>query len=228
MTTASLAKVLSPVQVTAGGVGIIIGAGIYVLIGEAASEAGGAVWLSFLLAAVLCGLTGLSYCELAAAFPTAAAEYEYTRRAFPEVIAFLVGWFMIGGLLVAAATVSLGFGRYLGHFVDVDREAAALALLGALFLLGATGIRQAGMLILILSIIQVSGLLMVIAIGMPSLGDHSLAPTAGVTGVIGGAGLVFFAFIGFDEVITLGEETADPVRTVPRALLRSLAISTGL
>lgn len=226
--SAGLAKVLSPLQVTAGGVGIIIGAGIYVLIGEATAEAGGAVWFSFLLAAVLCGLTGLSYCELAAAYPTAAAEYEYSRRAFPEVVAFLVGWFMIAGLVVAAATVSLGFGRYLDHFVEVDHTVAAVALLGALLILSATGIRQAGIAILVLSLIQVGGLLLVIAIGLPSVGDHSLTQSNGAAGLVGGAALVFFAFIGFDEVITLGEETADPVRTIPRALLTALAISTGL
>ncbi len=224
----ALAKTLSPLQVTAGGVGIIIGAGIYVLIGEATAEAGGAVWFSFLLAAVLCGLTGLSYCELAAAFPTAAAEYEYSRRAFPEVVAFLTGWFMMGGLIVAAATVSLGFGRYLGQFFEVNGEVAALGLLSALFLLSVTGIRQAGAVILVLSLIQVAGLLAVIAIGMPSLGEHSLTASTGTAGIIGGAALVFFAFIGFDEVITLGEETADPVRTFPRALLAALALSTLL
>lgn len=230
MTTAapSLARVLSPVQVTAGGVGIIIGAGIYVLIGEATAEAGGAVWASFLLAAVLCGLTGLSYCELAAAYPTAAAEYEYSRRAFPEVVAFLVGWLMMTALVVAAATVSLGFGRYVGHFFDVEPRVAALGLLAALFLLSASGIRQAGAVMLLLSLIQVGGLALVIAIGLPSLGDHSLTQSTGPAGIVGGAALVFFAFIGFDEVITLGEETADPVRTVPRALLTALAISTVL
>jgi APA family basic amino acid/polyamine antiporter len=223
-----LAKTLHPVQVTAAGVGIIIGAGIYVLIGEAAAESGGIVWLSFLLAAALCALTGLSYCELSAAYPTAAAEYEYSRRAFPEAVAFLTGWFMVTGLVVAAATVSLGFGRYLNQFVELDPRVAAVGLIAVLFLLGVSGIRQAGAAILVLSMVQVAGLLFVIVLGLGSLGDHSLTASNGAGGVIGGAALVFFAFIGFDEVITLGDETADPVRTVPRALLAALAISTVL
>jgi APA family basic amino acid/polyamine antiporter len=224
----TLSKTLGPLQVTAGGVGIIIGAGIYVLIGEATKEAGGIVWLAFLLAAVLCVLTGLSYAELSSAFPSVASEYAYTQRAFPEWVAFLVGWVMVTGLIVAGATVSLGFGRYAGQFLGVDPKPAALALLAGLLVIGVSGIRQAGALMLVLSSIQVLGLVAVIAIGLPSLGDHSLTASHGVGGVIGGAALVFFAFIGFDEVITLSEETPDPVRTVPRALLVSLGIATVL
>ena len=78
--TPALSPSLSPLQVTAGGVGIIIGAGIYVLIGEATAAAGSLVWASFLLAAALCVLTGLSYAELSAAFPSVASEYDYSRR----------------------------------------------------------------------------------------------------------------------------------------------------
>ncbi|MGE3077231.1 MAG: APC family permease [Dehalococcoidia bacterium] len=223
-----LERALGPIQVTAGGVGIIVGAGIYVLIGEAAGEAGSAVWVSFLLAAVLCGLTGLSYAELAAMFPSAAAEFEYTRQAFPEWLAFLVGWMMVAGLVVAAATVALGFGQYAGQFFDVAPEWAGLGLLLFLLIVGASGIRQAGLLIVGLSTVQVLGLVAVITIGLPSFGDHSLSLSGHGAGIVSGAALVFFAFIGFDEVITLGEETRDPKRTVPRALLAALAISTAL
>ncbi|MGE0601344.1 MAG: APC family permease [Dehalococcoidia bacterium] len=223
-----LERALGPIQVTAGGVGIIVGAGIYVLIGEAAGEAGSAVWASFLLSALLCGLTGLSYAELAGMFPSAAAEFEYTRQAFPEWLAFLVGWMMVAGLVVAAATVALGFGRYAGQFFDIEPEWAGLGLLVFLLIVGASGIRQAGLLIVGLSTVQVLGLLAVIAIGLPSFGDHSLSLSGHTSGIVSGAALVFFAFIGFDEVITLGEETKDPTRTVPRALLAALAISTAL
>lgn len=217
--TPALSPSLSPLQVTAGGVGIIIGAGIYVLIGEATAEAGSLVWASFLLAAALCVLTGLSYAELSAAFPSVASEYDYSRRAFPEWVAFLVGWVMIAGLIAAAATVSLGFAQYAREFVDIGLKPGALLLLAGLLVLSATGIRQAGLLILVLSTIQVAGLLAVIALGLPSLGDHSLTVSGSAGGVIGGAALVFFAFIGFDEVITLSEETrpgADSSEGAPR------------
>lgn len=224
----ALERALGLPQVTAAGVGIIIGAGIYVLIGEAAGEAGNALWMSFLLAAVLCTVTGFSYAELASMFPSAGAEFDYTRQALPEWVAFLVGWVMVVGLVVAAGTVSLGFGRYFGEFIDVDARFPAMGLLIALFVLGASGMRHSGRVILALSAVQVGGLLAVIIFSVPFIGDQDLSASHGGQGIVGAAALVFFAFIGFDEVITLAEETQNPTRTVPRALLAALGISAAL
>ena len=223
-----LRRVLGPVEVTASGVGIIIGAGIYVLIGAATAEAGSAVWLSFGLAAGLCALTGLSYAELASMFPSAGAEYEYTRRAFAEPVAFVVGWTMVVGLVVAAATIAVGFAHYLRYFVDVPIPVAAVAVLVVDAAIAAGGMHRSARLSVGLSALQVAGLLFVIAIGVGHIGTRSVVADASVGGVVGGAALVFFAFIGFDEVITLAEETRDPTRVIPRALLLSLAISTAL
>src|SRR6185436_4807251 len=196
MPPVGLRRVLGLVEVTAGGVGIIIGAGIYVLLGAATAHAGPLVWVAFLIAAGLSALTGLSYAELSSMFPSAAGEYEYTRQAWPEWVAFVVGWTMIMGLLVAAATVSLGFGRYAGHFVDVDSRAAALALLLAVSVIATLGIKQSARLTLILSAVQVGGLVLVVAIGAPHVGDVELFSGPGAAGVLGAAALVFFAFIG--------------------------------
>jgi basic amino acid/polyamine antiporter, APA family len=225
---ASLRRVLGLTEVTAGGVGIIVGAGIYVLLGAATAQAGPLVWVAFLIAAVLSALTGLSYAELSSMFPSAAGEYEYTRHAWPEWIAFVVGWTMIMGLVVAAATVSIGFGRYVAYFIDVDARLAALGLLVAVSLIATLGIKQSARLTVGLSAVQVGGLLLVVAIGAPHVGDVDLLAGPGAAGVLGAAALVFFAFIGFDEVITLAEETRDPTRTVPRALLLALGLSTLL
>lgn len=214
-----LRRVLGPLEVTASGVGIIIGAGIYVLLGAATAEAGNAVWLSFALAAVLCALTGLSYAELASMYPNAGAEYDYTRRVFAERWAFLVGWTMVIGLMVAAAAIAVGFAHYLQYFVDVPLAAAAVALLAFDAVVAVSGIRRSARLTLALSALQVVGLLVVIAIGIPHLGSENLVVGASVSGVLGGAALVFFAFIGFDEVITLAEETREPTKVIPRALL---------
>ena len=227
-TGGSLRPVLGLTQVTASGVGIIIGAGIYVLLAPATAHAGGLVWLSFLLAAGLCGLTGLAYAELASMFPRAGAEYEYTRQVAPEPVAFVVGWVMAVGLLIAAATISLGFGRYLQTFVDVDERLGAWSLLAAVTLVGWAGIRRASWLVLALTAVQMGGLLVVIAIGVDHVGDVDLFSGHGIGGVTSGAALVFFAFIGFDEVITLSEETVDPTRTIPRALVLALGISALL
>ncbi len=226
--TPSLRRVLGLVEVTAGGVGIIIGAGIYVLLGAATAEAGPLVWVAFLGAAVLSALTGLSYAELSSMFPSAAGEYEYTRHAMPEWLAFVVGWTMILGLVVAAATVSIGFARYVGYFIDIDARLASLALLVIVSLVAMIGIKQSARLTVALSAVQVGGLVFVAAIGLPHVGDVDLLSGPGLGGVLKAAALVFFAFIGFDEVITLAEETQDPTRTVPRALLLALGLSAVL
>lgn len=223
-----LRRVLGLTQVTASGVGIIIGAGIYVLLGPATAQAGGLVWLSFVIAALLCGLTALSYAELASMFPSAGAEYEYTRQVFPSGVAFVVGWSMITGLVIAAATIALGFGRYLQEFVDVDARLGAWSLLVVVTLLALTGIRRSTWVVVILSAVQIGGLVFVAVIGLGHVGEVDLLSGKGASGVVGAAALVFFAFIGFDEVITLAEETRDPSRTIPRALFLALAISTFL
>ncbi len=223
-----LDRTLSFWQVTTTGVGIVIGAGIYVLIGEAAQEAGAALWIGFLLAAVLSALTGLSYAELAGMFPSAGAEYEYVRRAYNEFLGFIVGWMMIAANIIAAGAVSIGFGHYARHFFDVDRRVASLALLVVLTMIVASGIRRSIWLSVALAALQVGGLLMVIIAGAPHIGDRSLVEGGSIGGVLAASALVFFAFIGFDEVATLAEETHDAARVIPRALLLALGISAGL
>src|SRR5262245_58140451 len=224
----SLHRVLGLLEVTAGGVGIIIGAGIYVLLGAATAHAGSQVWIAFLIAAGLSALTGLSYAELTSMFPSAAGEYEYTRQALPEWVAFVVGWTMIVGLAVTAATVSIGFARYLGYFIEIGPRWASLGLLAVVSGVAMTGVKYSARLTVALSAVQVGGLGLVAAIGLPHVGDVDLLRGPGVAGVLPAAALVFFAFIGFDEVITLAEETRDPTRTVPRALLLALGLSTAL
>ena len=198
------------------------------LLGAAAEEGGAAVWLGFVVAAVLSVLTALSYMELASMYPSAGAEYEYTRQAFPRWAAFLVGWLMIAALMIAAAAISLGFARYLGHFTDLDVRLAAIGLLALVGAIAFIGIEESARLTMLLSAIQVGGLLFVIVVGAPDVGNADLLQGASVGGVFGAAALVFFAFIGFDEVITLSEETENPTRTVPLALLLALGISTLL
>jgi len=159
----SLRRVLGLLEVTAGGVGIIIGAGIYVLLGAATAEAGSLVWVAFLGAATLSALTGLSYAEL------------------PEWLAFVVGWTMIVGLVVAAATVSIGFARYVGYFIDVDIRLGSIALLVIASAVAMVGIKQSARLTVGLSAVQVGGLVFVAAIGLPHVMTQldSLAIIAG-------------------------------------------------
>ena len=225
---ARLDRALGLVQLTASGVGLIIGAGIYVLLSAATDEAGAGVWAGFAVAGLLSALTGLSYAELSSLYPKAGAEYDYVRHVAPPWTAFVVGWMMVAGLVIAAAAVALGFAAYLQRFVDVPLRVGAWGLLVVVAAIALAGIERSASVTVTLAAVQVGGLVLVIAVGLPHLGDHSLVDGMSVGGTLGAAALVFFAFIGFDEVITLAEETRDPRRTVPRALLLGLGISTLL
>ena len=227
MTDDAFKRVLGLPQVTMSGVAVIIGAGIFVLLGPATREAGGAVWLSFVFAGALSALTAFSYMELASMFPKAGSEHEFASQVFSRWVAVVVGWSMTAALVVAAATVSLGFGRYLNEFVSVDERLAAAVLLLIMAVVSYLGMERAAWLVILLALVEIGSLNAVIVIGVPSVGNHDLL-SGSFTGVLSAAGLVFFAFIGFDEVITLAEETRDPTWTVPRALLLALGISTLL
>jgi APA family basic amino acid/polyamine antiporter len=184
--------------------------------------------MSFLLSSALCALTAFSYMELSSMFPKAGSEHEFARQAFPRWIAATVGWSMAISLVVASATVALGFARYLQEFVQVDNRWAAIAVIALMSVVSTLGMERAVWVIVGLGLIEVGGLVWVCVVGLPFIGDVDLVGQPNLGGVFNGAALVFFAFIGFDEVITLAEETRDSHKTVPRALLLSLAISTVL
>jgi basic amino acid/polyamine antiporter, APA family len=224
----ALRRTLGLWQITVSGTGLVIGAGIYVLIGEAAGLAGSEIWLAFLVAAVMTGLTALSYAELTSMFPSASAEYEFARRAFNELTGFVAGWAMLVAFVIAAAAVAIGFGHYLGQFYAVDYRLSAGGLLVVLTFVVLSGIQRSIWLTTGLVVLQVGGLLLVMLAGLPHLGERDLLAGGSTSGVLSAAALVFFAFIGFDDIVTLSDDAADPRWTMPRALLLTLAISTAL
>ena len=226
--TDNFTRSLGVTHLTASGVGVIIGAGIYVLIGPATQRAGALVWASMLLASALCALTAFSYMELTSMFPKAGSEHEFARQVFPDWISFTTGWGMAIALVVASAAVSLGFARYLNEFIRVNEHVSSIVLLIAMGVLSLTGMQHVRWLVIGLSMIQVGGLIGVIVVGAHHIGDVSLTTGHGFSGILGGASMIFFAYIGFDEVITLAEESKEPHRTVPRALMSALVISTVL
>lgn len=219
---------LGLLQTTASGVAMVVGAGVFVLLAPATRDAGGAVWLAFVVAGGLSALTALSYMELASMFPRAGSEMEFASRVFPAWMSFLVGWSMGLALVVASATVALGFAGYMGQFVSWDARLMAVAMVAGAAALSAAGMAKASRVIVGLAVIQVGGLIWVVVLGIDRAGSADLLAGGGLGGVVSAAALIFFAFIGFDEVITLSEETRDPARTIPRALFLSLAISTVL
>lgn len=221
-------RVLGLPQVTISGVAVIIGAGIFVLLGPATQKAGGWVWLAFVVAAALSALTAFSYMELSSMYPRASAEHEFARQLYPRWVSATVGTAMSLALIVAAATVALGFSRYLNEFVAVDVRVAAVGIIGVCAVLSALGVERAVWVVVLLGIVEIGTLVVVSVIGLPSVNVSELTTGTGPGGIVAGAALVFFAFIGFDEVITLAEETRDPTRTIPRAVLLSLFVSTIL
>ncbi|OPX68212.1 MAG: putative fructoselysine transporter [Methanoregulaceae archaeon PtaB.Bin056] len=224
-----LARRLGFWEVTLSGIGIILGAGIYALIGTAAGTAGNAVWLSFVISALVAFFTALSYMELSSMMPDVGAEYEYTARAVGRRVAMVIGWLIIFSGILGAATVSLGFAGYLGGLLPVPVFAAAFLLIAALCGVLLLGVKESAWVAVGFTLIEVGGLLLIIAAGLPyfSRVDYLEMPL-GLSGVVTAAALVFFAYQGFEEMVKFSEETRRPERTVPFALITALAVSTVL
>ena len=214
---------------TLSGVGIILGAGIYVIIGAATRDAGSAVWLSFLMAAVLAGMTGLAYAELASMFPFAGASPAYIREAFGRHAGFVLGWLRLSISVISASAVAIGFGGYLAGLFDVPVVAAALAVLASSYAIVVWGVRETIAVAIVMTLLEAGGLVLVLALGADALGTRSLLEMPhGMLGLMTGAALVFFAFEGFEQIATLSEETRDPTRTIPRAILISIGATALL
>ncbi|KAF1078026.1 APC family permease [Methanogenium sp. MK-MG] len=227
--TPSLRRSLTFPAVVLSGVGVILGAGIYALIGEAAAVAGNAIWISFVLAALIASFTGLSYMELSSMFPGASAEYEYSRQPFGNMIAFLVGCMVILSGIVGAATVALGFAGYFAGATGAPVLPVAVCLLILLTIILLTGIRQSAAFVIVFTLIEAGGLIGIIIIGLPYIGsvDYFAAPE-GVPGIFAAAALIFFAYQGFEEIVKLSDETVRPERTIPAALLMAIGITIVL
>jgi basic amino acid/polyamine antiporter, APA family len=216
-------------HLTMYGAGIIIGAGIYVLIGEATAFAGNSVWISFLFGMIAAIFAGLSYCELTALFPKAAAEYTFVKNAFKNnFLAFIIGWLTAITSMITAATVSLGFGGYFSQFIDLPITISAILLIGILSVVNFIGIKESAWANSIFAIVTVAGLALIIFLGMTfevsEPIDYFETPN-GMTGIILAFILIFFAFIGFEDMANIAEEVKRPKKTLPRAIILSVVIS---
>ena len=222
-----LKRSLTLLDTTVAGVGIILGAGIYALIGVASGYSGNSLWLSFVLAAVMAVFTGLSYAELSSIFKSDSSEYEYARRAFNKKIAMIIGVFVILSGIFTAATVSIGFSNYLNALTGAPIMLFAVLLIILLSVINFIGIRFSMFFTWISTIVEFIGLLIIIAIGFKYFGSTDLlAFETGFNGVLRATALVFFAYMGFESVVKLAEETKEPRKTIPRALVLSIIITT--
>lgn len=183
---------------TASGVGMILGAGIYALIGNAAGVTGNSVWISFLLGAFISSFTGLSYAELSGMIPRAAAEVSYVKAAFRGNLApFLTGWIIIFTEVVTISTVALGFGGYFRGLFGVPIVFVSLFLIFLLSVLNFVGIEESSKVNIVFTIIEASGLLLIVILGIPYLGtvDYFEA-SQGFQGILKAGTLIFFAYLG--------------------------------
>ncbi|SDG23129.1 APC family permease [Thalassobaculum litoreum] len=232
-----LARRLGPGLLTLYGVGTTIGAGIYVLIGEVAARAGAWTPYSFLLAALLAGVTALSFTELSARMPKSAGEALYVREAFAsERLSLLVGLMVAAAGMISAASVVVGGVGYLRTLIAVPEAVAIVVLCATLGGLAVWGIAESTLAAAVLTLVEIGGLVLVVATGVAVGGAGGLpvaeilAPTAPfpLVGVFAGAVLAFYAFIGFEDIVNVAEEVKAPARTMPIAIVATLVIAGGL
>src|SRR5690348_1177653 len=287
----SLKRTLGPVNLITLGIGAIIGTGIFVLTGPvAATAAGPAIILSFIIAGIGCAFAGLCYAEFAALLPIAGSSYSYAYTTLGEIVAWVIGWALVLEYAFGAATVAVGWSGYVGSLLqdfgipispslsyapgtevvkysgrweplaslpkDLQAGAAALphvisrfdlmALVGilAITVILVIGIKESANINTLIVVVKVSVLLIFIGLGGAFLFGHPSLSTAnwhpfippnaghfgefGWSGVLRGAGIIFFAYIGFDAVSTAAQEAKNPPRDMPIGILGSLVICTVL
>jgi APA family basic amino acid/polyamine antiporter len=218
------------------GTGITIGAGIYVLIGAVAGHAGVYAPWSFLLAAAIMALTVASYIELSSRFPVSAGEAAYVKAAFESrPLAIWVGVLTIGIATVSSAAVALGSAGYIQQFLDWPKELIVIALVLLLGAVAAWGILESVVLASLFTLIEVGGLVAIIAFAVysnipiaASLTNIPPLEATALSGIAFGSLLAFFAFIGFEDLANVVEEAKEPHRNIPRAMVLTLLISTAL
>lgn len=215
------------------GIGVTVGAGIFALIGDILRLAGDLSPLVFLLAAVVAGTSAGSYALLSPRFPKAAGAAVYAKAGFGPGVARVTGIGVALTGIVSAGVVSLAFGSYLGTLLPVPAPVLGLGLVAVLTVIACLGVRQSVLLAAAVTLVEVGTLIVVIGAGVPELGDADLwdriliLPSAASFGVIMAAVTVaFYAFIGFEDIVNMAEETKHPERVMAPAIIVTLAATT--
>ncbi|MBK7971466.1 MAG: amino acid permease [Bacteroidetes bacterium] len=223
---AELRRTLGLAECVFFGVGSILGAGIYTLIGKVAGVSGNLIWLSFFIASMSALFTAFSYAELSAAFPKAGGEYEYAKKAFGKKTGVFLGLTISLNGIISGATVAIGFAGYLSELIGINLLVSAMGIIIVLFGVNVLGIRGSSIVNIIFTLIEVSGLLFVIYVALPYIGDVNYLeiPANGFNAILAASSLAFFAYIGFEEIVKLAEETKSPEKNIPRALFISSII----
>ncbi len=252
----TLKRVLGPWSLIALGVGVIIGAGLFSITGTVAGEyTGPAITLSFAIAALGCCFAGLCYAEFASMIPVAGSAYTYSYATMGELVAWIIGWDLVLEYTVAATTVSISWSRYLVVFLQSIGIELPHALSACPWDGGIINI-PAMLIVVMMSIILIRGteessffnglivflkigvILIFVVLGWKFINSDNLTPYIpensgtlgeyGFSGILRGAAIVFFAFLGFDAVSTAAQETKNPKRNMPIGILASLLVCTVL
>lgn len=235
---ATLARVVSLPLLVLYGLGVTIGAGIYVLVGQTAAQAGMYAPLSFIFAAFVMAFSAGTFAELTVRFPQSAGEAIYVKEGLrSEWLFLLTGGIVLTSATVAAATITLGGTGYVLELLGVPREVVIVFIVLLMGGIAAWGVKESVIFAAVFTVLEILGLLVIIGAGIwtqpdlllrlpeviPPIGDVAALSAIFTTSLI-----AFFAFIGFDDVVNLVEETKNPARTMPLAIIIVLIIATGL
>ncbi|RLN60209.1 hypothetical protein BBJ28_00003712, partial [Nothophytophthora sp. Chile5] len=242
--THTLKKCLTLVDLIAYGVGCSVGAGVYSLVGVGAQIAGPGISLSFLISGIACIFTSLTYSEFAARVPVTGSAYTFVYITFGELAAWLIGWNLTLGYGISAAGIARSWASYADMFlqhlglhiphwlVRTELLGMSCSVLAAALVIGCTfillaGVHESAKFNAFVTLLNISVLLFVVAFGSTEVESSYWEPfmPSGIHGVMTGAGVVFFAYLGFDMVACLAEEVHEPQRTLPKGIIGSLVIS---
>lgn len=205
------------------GVGGIVGAGIYAIIGQAAGLSGNMLWLSFAIAAIVALLTGLSYAEFVSRFPDAGGSFEYIKQGMNEKTALFMSIFMTFTGIVAPAAIAISFADYLSRLIDIPNWITVIIIVSLMAVFNIIGSKVSSYYNSIATIITLAGLGLVIAFCIPDWGsvDFFEVGDAGYTGILAGSALIFFSYVGFEDLVKMAEETKNARKVLPKGVLLS-------
>lgn len=208
------------------GVGGIVGAGIYAIIGEAAAYGGSLLWVSFLIAAGVAFLTAMTYAELVSRYPDAGGSFEYVRQAFGIKVAAVSSIAMLFTGIVAAGAIGIAFSSYLSRLLDLPTVVTTVAVIVLMGVVSGIGAGEASWFNTFATTVTLLGLAAVVVVSVGDVGSVDLMAADGVDlvslGVVGA--LIFFSFIGFEDLVKLAEETREPRTNLPRGILISAGV----
>jgi APA family basic amino acid/polyamine antiporter len=223
-----LKRTLNLLDATSVGIGAIIGAGIFVVLGVAIGYAGPAVIISIVIAGIVGSFTAFSFAELGSAIPKEGGAYAYTNDLISPSVGFIVGCLWIFAQIVAGSTISLGFASYfVAIFPVFSVRIVAIIAASALTALNLIGIKQSTAVNNVLVMVKIAILCLFIGFGVLYFQPQNLSQFSpnGLYGILQGAGFIFFAYLGFGRIATLGEEVKNPEKILPLSILIALIVS---